>query len=170
MKKRYLYSILFGIPGLFIAGIISVAIFGAVAGMLWIYFFGDNPWPASAEKMLAFLFALTFLMLWITSITIGYVTGKRLEKDPRLNKSHILLSSGLTLLFIFFIVLQQLSVGNLGPKSDDMVCSDYCSLNGYSGSGMPPRNSGDRSCSCYDNSGNEVLKIPLDRIDSDTSK
>jgi len=60
------------------------------------------------------------------------------EHNPQLNKSHILTSSGLTLLFILLIILQQFSVGNLGPKSDGLVCSDYCSLNGYSGSGMPP--------------------------------
>jgi len=73
-------------------------------------------------------------------------------------------------MFILFILLQQLSVGNLGSKSDSAVCSDYCSLNGYSGSGMPSQDSGDRSCSCYDNSGNEVLKVPLDSITPDASK
>jgi len=164
MKKRYLYSILFGVPGFFVSLIISVVVFGVVAGILWIYVFGDNPWPASIEKILPILFALTFLMAWIASITIGYVTGKKLEKDPALNKTHILVSGGLTIMFLLLIVLQQLSVGNLGPKSDDTLCSEFCSGKGYSGSGMPPRNSGDRSCSCYDNFGREVLKVPLDDI------
>ena len=167
MKKRYLYSLLVGIPGFFVAVIISFAVFGVAAGMLWLYFFGDNPWPASTEKMLTGLFALTFLILWISSITIGFVIGKRLEKDPQLNKSHILISSGLTILCILAMVLQQLSVGNIGPKSDSVLCSDFCSLRGYSGSGMPPTDSGDRTCSCYDNLGNEALKVPLDSIDLD---
>jgi len=105
-----------------------------------------------------------------TKLSCSYLVGKRLEKDPRLNKVHILLSSGLTILFILFIAIQQLSVGNLGPKSDSVVCSDFCSLKGYSGSGMPPQNSGDRSCSCYDNLGREVLKVPLDSITPDASK
>jgi hypothetical protein len=170
MKKRYVYALLFGIPGFFVAGIISIVVFAAGTGILWIYFLGDNPWPPSIEKILSVLFALIFLLLWVAFIISGFVTGKRLEKDPRLNRGHILLSSGLTLLFMLFIVLQQLSVGNLGPKSDGMICSDYCSLQGYSGSGMPPQNSGDRSCSCYDNLGNEVLKTPLDRITPDASK
>ena len=170
MKKRYVYSLLFGIPGFFVAGIISIVAFAAGTGILWIYFFGDNPWPASTEKILSVLLALIFLILWVAFITTGFVTGKRLEKDPQLNKGHILLSSGLTILFILFIAIQQLSVGNLGPKSDGVACSDYCSLQGYSGSGMPPQNSGDRSCSCYDNLGREVLKVPLDRITPDGSK
>ena len=170
MKKRYLYSILFGIPGLFVSLIISFVIFGVAAGILWIYVFGDNPWPASTEMILPILFALTFLTVWITFITAGYVTGKKLESDPALNKTHILVSVGLTIMFILFIVLQQLSVGNIGPKSEDALCSEFCSRQGYSGSGMPPRNSGERSCSCYDNFGDEVLKVPLDNIDSGGSK
>ena len=170
MQKRYLYSLLFGIPGLFIAGIISFVVFGVAVGMLWLYFFGDSPWPVSTENMLPGLFVLTFLILWITSIMIGFVIGKGLEKDPLLNKRHMLVSGGLIVLFVLFIVLQQLSVGNLGPKSESVLCSDFCSLQGYSGSGTPPKDSGDRSCSCYDNLGNEVLKVPLDSIDPDTSK
>jgi hypothetical protein len=164
MKKRYLYSILFGIPGLFVSLIISFVIFGVAAGILWIYVFGDNPWPSPTEVMLPILFALSFLIVWITSITVGYVTGKKLESDPALNKTHILVSGGLTIMFVLFIVLQQLSVGNLGPKSEDVLCSEFCSRQGYSGSGMPPRNSGERTCSCFDNSGREVLKVPLDDI------
>jgi len=170
MKKRYVYSLLFGIPGFFVSAIIALVVFGAVIGTLWIYFFGDNPWPFPTEKLLFLLLVLTFLILWITSITIGYVIGKKLEKDSGLNWRHILVSSGLTVMLIGFIVLQQLSVGNLGPKSESVLCSDFCSQKGYSGSGMPPKNSGDRSCSCFDNSGNEVLKVPLDSIDSDISK
>src|SRR6266545_1659268 len=165
MKKRYLYTLLFGIPGFFVSAIISLLVFGATAGILWIYFFGDTPWPSSIETMLPILFALIFLIIWIALIVIGFVTGKRLEKDPVLNRNHILVSAVLTILFVVLIVLQQWSVGNFGPKSDTVICSEYCSEKGYSGSGMPPRNSGDRTCSCYDNSGNEALKVPLDRID-----
>ena len=163
MKKRYLYSLLFGIPGFFVSVIISFVVFGAVAGIFWIFIFGDNPWPSSTEIILPILFALTFLIVWITSITIGFVTGKKLEKDLILNKKHILVSGGLTVVFILFIVLHRLSVGNIGPKSDDIRCADFCSQKGYSGSGMPPKDSGERTCSCYD-SGREVIKIPLDSI------
>jgi hypothetical protein len=170
MKKRYLYSLLFGTPGFFIALIISLGIFGAAMGILWVYVFGDNPWPPSTEKILSGLFVLTFLILWIGSITVGYRVGKKLEKDSALQKSHVLISTGLTVMFIVLIVLQQWSVGNLGPKSDPEVCSDFCFQKGYSGSGMPPRDSGDRSCSCYDGFGNEALKVPLDSIDPDASK
>ena len=164
MKKRYLYSLLFGIPGFFVAGIASLVLFGALMGVLWLFIFGDNPWPDSTGNILPVLLVLTFVIVWIVSIMIGYAVGKRLENDPTLNKIHVLISLALTAAFILFIIVQQWSVGNLGPKSDDAVCSDYCSAQGYSGSGMPPRNSGDRTCSCYDNSGKEVIKIPMEKI------
>lgn len=170
MKKRYLYSLLFGVPGFFVSAVLSFLIFGTTAGILWIFFFGDTPWPSSIETVLPFLFGLVFLMLWIASIVIGYVTGQRLEKDPALNRNHILVSGALTILFIVLIVLQQLSVGNIGPKSDTVICSEYCSQKGYTGSGMPPQNSADRTCSCYDSSGNEALKVPLDPMDPSLPK
>jgi hypothetical protein len=164
MKKRYIYALLFGVPGFFISVIISFFLFGAVMGVLWIFIFGDNPWPASVENSLGVVFVLAFLILWIGLIIAGYFIGKRLENDSTLNKSHILFSSGLTILFITLILFQQFSVGNLGPKSDSQVCMDFCISKGYSASGMPPQNSGDRTCSCYDSNGHEALKVPLDSI------
>jgi hypothetical protein len=170
MKKRYLYALLFGIPGLFIAGIISIFLFAAFAGVLWIYVFGDNPWPSDAEQLISIVFGLTVLTLWIASTVLGYVVGKRLEKDPALNGNHVLISAGLTALFLLLILFQQWSVGNLGPKSDTLLCSEFCARHGYSGSGMPPQNTGDRICSCFDDADNEVLVVPLDSIDPAGSK
>jgi hypothetical protein len=170
MKKRYIYSLLFGIPGFFAAAIITLVLFGAAAGILWLFIFGDNPWPPVVEKIIPVLIVSTFLILWMALIAAGFAAGRKLEKEPQLNKMHILISSGFTLLFVVLIALQQLSVSNLGPKSDSAICSDYCTLNGYAGSGMPPQNSGNRTCSCYDNSGKEVLKVPLSSITPDASK
>jgi len=170
MKKRYLYALLFGMPGFLVSGMISLFVFGALLGVLWLFVFGDNTWPLSMETVLPVLLVLFFLLLWVAFISLGYVIGKRLEKDATWNWKHILISGGLTLLFILFVVLQQWSVGNLGPKSDSALCSDFCTQKGYSASGLPPLNSGDRTCSCYDNSGDEALKVPLNTITPSTSK
>lgn len=164
MKKRYLYTLLFGVPGFFISGIVSLAFSGGVLGILWLFVFGDDPWPSSVETMTVILFIAAFLIIWIGIMTLGYRLGKKLEIDPTVNRNHVLISTSLTVLFILFFVLQQLSVGNLGPKSDSLVCGDFCTQQGYSGSGMPPRDSGDRTCSCFDDSGKEVITIPLDDI------
>ena len=164
MKKRFVYILLFAIPGLFVAGIVSILLFGAFAGILWLYVFGDNPWPAYIEPLAAISFVLTVLILWIASIVLGFFVGKRLEQDPRLNRSHVLISVGLTTLFLLLVLLQQWSVGNIGPQADSLLCSEFCVQHGYSGSGMPPETSGDRICSCFDDSGNEALRIPLDHL------
>ena len=154
----------------FVSAIASLFVFGGLLGILWIYVFGDNPWPSSIETTLSILFVLAFLLVWAVSISLGYGIGRKLEKDPVLNKQHVLISAGLTAMFILFIVFQQLSVGNIGPKSEGMLCSEYCSSQGFSASGTPSQNSGDRTCSCYDDLGNEVLKTPLDSITPDTPK
>jgi hypothetical protein len=167
MKKKYIYALLFGIPGLFVAGIVSILVFGAFTGILWMFVFGDNPWPDYIEWLVAIVFVLTVLSVWVVSIALGYVVGRRLENNPGLNRTHVLISAGLSVLFLVLILFQQWSVGNLGPKSDSTACSDFCSLHGYSGSGMPPRNSGEKICSCFDEAGNEVLRIPLDHLDPD---
>jgi len=170
MKKRFIYTLLFGIPGFFVAVIIAFFSIGAWTGLLWVFVFGDNPWPSMTEGTLFILFTVIFLLVWIILMAIGFSIGRKLENDPLLNKQHILLSGVITLLFILMIAIQQLSVGDIGPKSDGVLCSDYCLLNGYSGSGMPPSNSGDRTCSCYDDFGNEVLKEPLEIIEQKLSK
>ena len=166
MKRRYLYSILFGVPGFIVALLVSFLLFGFAAGVLWLFVFGDNPWPEVVGSAFPILLALVFLILWLGSLAIGFSVGKRLESNPTLNKAHILASAGVTIVCILFILLQQVSVGNIGPKPDSTRCSDYCTQQGYSASSMPPRNSGQRTCSCLDSSGVEIITVPLESITS----
>ena len=167
MKKRYLYSILCGVPGFFVSLVISFTAFGAVAGFLWLYVLGDNPWPSSAESILPVLFLLAFLALWIATVAAGFIAGKRLETTPGLDRKHVLFSLGATILPIVLIFLHQLSVGNIGAKTDSQICGEICVEKGYAASGMPPKNTGIRVCSCYDNDGSEVYQFKLDTVISD---
>lgn len=164
MRKRYIYSILFGVPGFLISLIISFIIFGMVTGLLWLYFFGDNPWPQTTEKTLPLFLVLMFFLLWIALITVGYIIGKNLEQEPGVNKKHVVVSLILTITPLLLIVIHQVRVGNIGPRSDSILCSDFCSQNGYSASGMPPIKSGQEVCTCYDEFGNEALKVPINDI------
>ena len=164
MKRRYIYSILFGVPGFFISLIISFVAFGFTAGVLWLFVFGDNPWHSLIEKTLPLLFVFVFLIVWFACLITGFIVGKQFEQNPKLNKKHILASTGVTIIFILFIVFHQVSIGNIGPKSEGERCSEFCSQKGYSTSSIPPRDSGERSCSCLDNSGLESIKVPIDSI------
>jgi hypothetical protein len=167
MQKRYIYSLLFGVPGFLVSLIISSLLVGASAGFLWIYVFGDNPWPASGEKMLSLVFLLIFLTSWVVFIVVGFVIGKNAEKDPALSTKHIMVSAAAVIVLIVLIVLYQLSVGNIGAKSDSILCAEFCSGKGYGGSGVTPKDSGDLRCSCFDEYGQEVMKVPMDGIGQD---
>jgi len=166
MKKRYLYSLLFGIPGLFVALIAAFVAFGIGAGVLWIFVFGDNPWPPAVDTMLPVISLVVFVAAWAAITIFGYFYGRGMEDVVGLNKTHVLISIGATIAPIAVIVLHQFSVGNLGPPSDGARCSDYCRHAGYSASGMPPKDSGDRSCICFDDGGREVVRRPIDRLDA----
>ena len=164
MKKRFLYALLFGIPGFGVALLGALLLFGAAAGALWLFVFGDSPWPAAVGTVLPVLFGLVFLGLWSGSIAWGFRLGKKLESDPAPNLKHVLLAAGVTAAVLLLMVLHQFSVGNLGPKSPGLACSDFCREQGYSASGTSPRDAGAQTCSCFDQNGQVVVTTPLDRL------
>lgn len=116
MKRRYIYSILFGLPGLVVAFIASVLVFGVVAGMLWLFVFGDNPWPAFVETLLPTFFFATFLAVWLATLVAGYFIGRAREHDPALNKWHVIASLGFTSFSILAIVVYEWGIGNIGIR------------------------------------------------------
>jgi hypothetical protein len=164
MKKRFLYAILFGLPGFFLAGLLAVLISGLTAGALWLFALGDNPWPASVATLMTVMLVLVFLGVWLAITAAGFLIGKHLESNPKISKAHLLISGGVTLVFVLGTHFYQSGVGNIGPKSDGIRCSDFCSLNGFGASSMPPRNSGENTCSCLDQFGRETLKVPVDSL------
>ena len=165
MNKKILYCVLFAIPGFFVSLLASIFFFGVVYGFFWIYYFGDNPWPKTGEVLSVF-FILVFLAVWTIFIIFGYLTGRRTERDPGSTGKHILVSTGVTFAAILLIIIHQVNVGNIGAKSEGIRCSDFCRQQGYSMSGIPAKNAGERSCSCYDISGREVIKLPMDNVNS----
>lgn len=158
---------LFGLPGFLIAGIVAFTVFGGTAGLFWLFLFGDDPWPSSAETILLLLFTATFLITWVTLIVLGFLTGKKLENETGIDMAHILASVGIVLVFLAVIVIHQYRVGNLGPVTDSRLCGDYCLTKGYAASGMPPKNTGLKTCRCYDDQGGEAVTISLDEITLD---
>jgi hypothetical protein len=78
-----------------------------------------------------------------------------------LSRSDVLAAGAVTLLAGGVMALHQFSVGNLGPASDSERCSNFCQDKGFTGSSMPPRNTGQATCSCVDAQGREALTVPL---------
>lgn len=164
MKKRYTYCLLFLVPGMLVSLIITAAVIGTGSGFLWIFVLGDNSWPELAHRGLALLGLLTFPGVWGAFVIAGFIAGKRLETDPRLDKNHILLSIALSIAPLMLILMHQYRVGNLSPKPASMLCAEFCADNGYTTSGMPPGDSGDRDCICYDGNGKVLIKTSLESL------
>ena len=164
MKKRHTYVLFFAIPAFLASLIVAGLVLGAGAGALWLFVFGDNPWPSAAGNALAVGFILAFAACWIGLLSAAYAAGKKHEDSPGFDARVVWASSGATALLVLLVVAHQRSVGNLGPKDDGTLCSAFCQARGHSGSGMPPRNSGDTTCSCYDAQGREAVKAPIEKV------
>ncbi len=105
-----------------------------------------------------------FCGLWIGAMVTGYLVGKKLEAAPGFDVRHLWISLGATLLPIVIVLLHQLSIGNLGPKSDGQLCSEYCLDLGYAASSMPSRDSGLRTCSCLGQRGEVEVTLSIDEL------
>ena len=164
MRKRFAYAFLFGVPGFFFAIVVSFFYSGALFGLAWIFVFGDNPWPSWAQKVFPLLFIFTFLSLFLGSVSVGYRYGKKRESAAALDRMDLLISCGTTVALVFSIILYQCNAGNISPQSNSIFCADFCREQGFSTSSLPPKNSEDENCYCLDDTGREVLKIPLESL------
>ncbi len=164
MKKRYIYTLLFLGPGLSISLLITFALFAAISGVLWLFVFGDNTWPDWTDQVIPALMLVVFSSIWIGAIVTGYFIGKKLEAALGFDVRHLWISLGATFLPIVIMLLHQLSIGNLGPKSDGQLCSEYCNDLGYAASSMPPRDSGEQTCNCLAPNGEEAVTLSIDDL------
>src|SRR3954463_13009597 len=99
---------MFAVPGLLAALLASMLVFGSVAGFLWLYVFGDDPWPAAAGPALIIGFGPTFLALCSAFLSAAYATGRREESSAALNGRHVAMAAGGTALLLLVIALHQL--------------------------------------------------------------
>ncbi len=113
MKRCYVYSILFGMPGLIVAFTAAVLVLGSLVGFLWLFVFGDNPWPPLVESVLPVIFVAALLTTWAATFAVGYFIGKARENDAALNKLDVLISVAATLLLVFATLLHEWGVGNI---------------------------------------------------------
>src|SRR5688572_9212258 len=139
-KRRYLYVLLFAAPTLLLSLIAGAMLLGASAGVLWLFVLGDDPWPSGVDTLLTTVFILSGAAFWAVLLSVAYAFGKREETNASLNRTHVVLSIGVTVVLAGFIAIR-LSGVSVGGRSDSLVCADHCLAGGFSGSGMPPRDS-----------------------------
>ncbi len=58
---------------------VVIGVGGALLGVLWLYVFGDDPWPPSAEAILNLAIPISGLLLWVLFGWMFYLTlrGRR---------------------------------------------------------------------------------------------
>jgi hypothetical protein len=164
MKTRYTYVLLYGVPALLASVIASILFAGAVGGFLWIFVFGDDPWPSSANQLLTAVFVVAWMALWVLLMSIAYAAGKRQEEHAGSSIKHVMVSAGVTAMLVLLVIFHQWSVGNIGTKSEGASCSEMCREKGFASSGTPPKDAGAATCSCFDAQGREALTIPRSGI------
>ena len=161
INRRHVYVLLFAVPALLVSIIAAALMLAASAGALWLFVYGDDPWPNTANVLLGAIFLLVAAALWLALLFVAYTVGRQQEGELSLNKRHVALSLGATVVLAAIIIVRLVGLNVAGARSDSVVCADLCRSEGFTASGLPPRDSGDRTCSCYDAQGQEVRRVTL---------
>jgi hypothetical protein len=161
INRRHVYVLLFAVPALLVSIIAAALMLAASAGALWLFVYGDDPWPNTANVLLGAVFLLVAAALWLALLFVAYTVGRQQEGELSLNKRHVALSLGATVVLAAIIIVRLAGLNVAGAQSDSVVCADLCRSQGFTASGLPPRDSGDRTCSCYDPQGQEVRRVTL---------
>jgi hypothetical protein len=52
INRRHVYVLLFAVPALLVSIIAAALMLAASAGALWLFVYGDDPWPNTANVLL----------------------------------------------------------------------------------------------------------------------
>jgi hypothetical protein len=157
MKRRYLYALLYSVPALMLAAVLTAVLVGATWGVLWLFVFGDDPWPPLVDRLAPVLMFAVLATAWGLLLSAAYRWGKRQEVHADLNKKHVYLAAGSAAALVLLVTLHQLSVGNIGPQPDVVACSGFCTAQQFGSSSFPR----DGTCRCYGADGREALNVPM---------
>ncbi len=160
MRRRHAYLFLFGVPALLASLLVGAIVLVFAMAVFWVFIFGDDTWPGYTNYLLGALFfggaGTTFAVL----LYHAYEAGRRQEEKPSPSGLHIAAAivSTLALLIVPALYAWHTSQADQTPEG---ACAFYCTNRGFAGSGMPPRNSGDLTCTCYGPKGEVGASFPL---------
>lgn len=160
MKRRYVYALIYAVPAFIVAAIVTVVVTVAIAGILWLFVYGDHPWPSFVDRYSPIFIVAVLATTWLALLSAVLAWGKRQEARASFDMKHVYFAAGATLSLVLLVLVQQRSVGNIGPQPDVIVCSDFCTARKFQASRFPQ----DGTCGCYDTNGKEALRVPMSRI------
>jgi membrane protein YdbS with pleckstrin-like domain len=114
VKARHAYPLLFLVPGAMLATMAAVLVGAAGAGVLWIFVYGDNPWPAIANAVVMALASAVWFAVLAGVLVVTHRIGKIRESRGGLLRAHVLVALGLSVGLPLLVILHQWQVGNLG--------------------------------------------------------
>jgi hypothetical protein len=97
-----------------LAGLVAVVFVACAAGVMWIFIYGDNEWPAAADRTVMGLAVLVSGSVLAVLLRTLYAFGKRQEACGGLTRKHVYVVTAATVLFPLLILLRQWSIGALG--------------------------------------------------------
>lgn len=98
MKARFSYPLVFLLPCAVTAAMAGVVVAGIGAGVLWLFIYGDNSWPDTAEKVVMALAAVVAAASFATLVSASYFYGRRRESSGGLSKWHVVVALAFTIL------------------------------------------------------------------------
>ncbi|MFH1366432.1 MAG: hypothetical protein ABIH38_00390 [Patescibacteria group bacterium] len=156
MKKRFVYSILLGIPGAFISFWVS----SFFAYIIWMAIGFGGGSHLNLDTIANIILFVSFVVILGLFIAIGFVIGRKLEKNPRFNKLHFLVPIIITIPLAIFTF--KALVSNFQSSQDLQgqfnKCKLICEEEGYSRGGSlggPAGYPGNDLCNCYNMGGSE---------------
>lgn len=114
MKRRYLYTLMYSVPAFVAAVVFMVVTTAAIGGVLWIFVYGDKPWPSFLNRYSPLFMATVLVAAWLMLLWTAFRWGRRQEAHASFNMTHLYLAIGSTLALVLAIFMHQLSVGNIG--------------------------------------------------------
>lgn len=136
--------VLIAVPCFLLSVLPALFLTGVAAGFLWLFVYGDNPWPILADVVVI----STLLLSWIL---IGTLLTAALARHPavrRLTTGKLIAATAImSLAAIGAILLHQWSIGNLDPPHP---CIAQCREAGYSSSFREIDERGRETCTCVE--------------------
>lgn len=117
MRARYSYPLFYFPLSAMFAGVVALVFVACAAGVMWIFIYGDNAWPAAADHTVMLLSALVFAAVLSLLLRALYVFGKKHETHGGLTRKHALVAVAATILFPLLVLLRQWSVGAIGSHN-----------------------------------------------------
>lgn len=114
MKTRYSYPLLFLLPSAMVAFLVAFVVVGAGAGVLWIFVYGDKPWPETSGIALMSLALIASAATLALLMRASYAYGKNREASGGMAGRHVAWCVGISILLPALALLHQWRVGNLG--------------------------------------------------------